>query len=382
MRHRAAPLVAALVVVGGLSAANHHWKPVAIGAKTISFYGVHQSGVETTRQANATFVAFDVKKGVDLDAVARLMRVWSADAAHLTQGESIIGDSQPQMAENPARITVTFGFGRSLFTKLNREDLWPIAETSIPSFPIDKFEGRWDGGDLLVQVAGDNPIAIFHTEHELVREAAPFASVLWQQRGFVDASGINEGAVSRNLMGQIDGTLNAAPFTPEFAKTVWGGPVGEGTILVIRRIRMSLDTWDKLSPLRKEQSLGRKLEDGAPLNGGGPTASLIPTAAPSPGATEIAHDAHVRRALADASNSIVRRGWNYDDGYLADGTHDVGLIFTSFQSNLSSYLKIQGSLAEQDALNRWTTPVGSALFVLPEGVSEGEWVGHELLSDQ
>ena len=32
-----------------------------------------------------------------------------------------------------------------------------------------------------------------------------------------------------------------------------------------------------------------------------------------------------------------------------------------------------------DALNIWTTPVGSALFVIPAGVAEGEWIGQSLL---
>jgi len=33
-----------------------------------------------------------------------------------------------------------------------------------------------------------------------------------------------------------------------------------------------------------------------------------------------------------------------------------------------------------DSLNKWTTPVGSALFIIPTGVQKGDWVGSSLLS--
>jgi dye decolorizing peroxidase len=84
-------------------------------------------------------------------------------------------------------------------------------------------------------------------------------------------------------------------------------------------------------------------------------------------------------AFTDNNQGISRRSWNYDDGYLTDGTHDAGLIFTAFQADLERYLKIQAILAEMDALNAYTTPVGSALFVIPPGVAEGEWIGQDLL---
>ena len=93
----------------------------------------------------------------------------------------------------------------------------------------------------------------------------------------------------------------------------------------------------------------------------------------------IPEDAHVRLAFTDKNRGITRRGANYDDNYLADGTHDAGLIFTSFQSELRRFTDIQSALAMVDSLNKWTTPIGSALFIIPTGVAKGDWVGSSLL---
>lgn len=86
--------------------------------------------------------------------------------------------------------------------------------------------------------------------------------------------------------------------------------------------------------------------------------------------------AHVRRArTGDDSQRIFRRGYNYDD---ADGT---GLVFCAFQADLvRQFLPIQARLAELDALNAWTTPIGSAVFAVPAGVRPGGFVGEALFT--
>jgi len=111
----------------------------------------------------------------------------------------------------------------------------------------------------------------------------------------------------------------------------------------------------------KGDSLGRTLDDGEKLT-----------------SDENFSKSHVGRAMTSKNQGISRRGYNYDDNYLANGTHDVGLIFVSYQESLARYLSIQAALNEQDELNRWTTPVGSALFITPGGVKEGDWVGSQL----
>lgn len=335
-------------------------KEPSIGSALESFYGVHQNGIEIQRQSNATLIAFDVHEGIDKAAVARLMRLWTNDSAELTAGKSIIGDPQVEMAENPARLTILFGFGYSLFKKSGILESWPIEERAIPGYAIDKLEKRWSDGDLVVQITGDNPQSIFHAALVIARDAEPFATVRWQQRGFLDPAGINVNQVSRNLMGQLDGTANKAIGTPEFSEIAWAkdGGLKDGTTMVIRRIRIAVKAWDKLSTNNKGIALGRSLDNGAKLES---------TSASS----------HVTRAFTTGANGIIRRGFNYDDNYLADGTRDAGLIFISFQESLNRYLDIQKRLNAIDDLNRWTTPIGSALFIIPRGTEPGGYIGEK-----
>lgn len=355
-------LIATATSVGFIS----FGKKQELGLVTEQFYGKNQNGIETERQAHSTLVALDLLPGKDLAAMGRFMRVLTNDAALLTQGKPIIGDPQSEMAENPARLTINFSFGYSLFEKLNIADRWPIAEREIPPFSIDRLENRWDDGDLLIQVNGNNPQSIFHATHTLVRESAPFATIRWQQRGFLDPAQINIGEDSRNLMGQIDGTANAPINTADFKRRTWvdEGLLKDGTTTVVRRIRLNLGDWDRLSPNKKGESLGRTLENGKKLDD-----------------SKDFLKSHVGRASSGQNNGITRRGFNYDDNYLADGTHDVGLIFISHQESLQRFLRIQKLLSQQDELNRWTTPVGSALFITPGGVNKGDWIGSKFFTE-
>ncbi len=332
----------------------------SIGTATEVFFGEHQNGIEVDRQANATFIAFDIRDGVDRSAIARLMRLWTADAAELTAGRAIIGDPQIEMAENPARLTVLVGYGFSLFSKTGIEGSWPIQERGIPAYRIDKLEERWSDGDLVLQITGDNPQSIFHAAQVLERDAQPFATVRWQQRGFLDPAGINTAQVSRNLLGQLDGTANKKNSSKEFEEIVWAkdGALKGGTTMVVRRIRMDLAKWNKVSTASKSAVIGRSLDDGALIESSSVTA-------------------HQSRAFAKGSAGIIRRGFNYDDNYLADGRRDAGLIFVAFQAQLKNYLDIQARLNAIDSLNRYTTPVGSALFIVPAGPTEDSYIGEK-----
>lgn len=46
----------------------------------------------------------------------------------------------------------------------------------------------------------------------------------------------------------------------------------------------------------------------------------------------------------------------------------------------AQFVPIQNRLDELDLLNEWTTPIGSAVFALPPGCSEGGFIGETLLS--
>ncbi|TVT30562.1 Dyp-type peroxidase, partial [Amycolatopsis rhizosphaerae] len=336
-------------------------------------------------QARAVFVGFELRQGIDAAAVGRLMRLWTQDAAALTAGRAATADPAPALAERPAGLTVTFGFGPGLFTAIGRPEAVPAGFVPAPEFPIDRLDARWTGGDLLVQVCADDSLAVAHAVRVLVVGARPFASVRWQQSGFLPHAGVAPGATPRNLMGQVDGTANPAPENG-LDKVVWSadGWLAGGTTMILRRIRMDLDTWDRVAPESQERAIGRRLSDGAPLSGGIERDTPDYAVRDHHGKLVIPADAHVRRASEQAngpgSGRILRRGYSYDDGVDATGQADCGLLFAAYQARFDTqFLPIQRRLAELDALNAWTTPIGSAVFAIPPGCQEGGWIGQGLL---
>ncbi len=355
----------------------------AVGRATEPFHGPHQAGVATLPQAVGVLLAFDLRRGTGRADAARLMRLWTTDAQRLTQGSATLADLEPELAEAPARLTVTVGLGPDFFDAVGLAAERPSWLRPLPPLPVDRLEARWSGGDLLLQVGGDDPLTVAHAQRVLIRSARPFASVRWVQPGFTRAAGATSpGTTPRNLMGQVDGTANPT----RLDEVVWvsGAPdwLDGGTGLVLRRIRMVLDTWDALDRGQREQVIGRRLDTGAPLTG---TEEHDPPdfAAVGPdGLLVIPEFAHIRLAHSDSPDqTFLRRPWSYDDGVLPDGSPDVGLLFAAYAADIAAQVvPVQQRLAESDLLNAWTTPVGSAVFALPRGCAPGEYLGESLLA--
>jgi deferrochelatase/peroxidase EfeB len=95
----------------------------------------------------------------------------------------------------------------------------------------------------------------------------------------------------------------------------------------------------------------------------------------------IAPDAHIRLVHPDFNDGarMLRRGYNFVDGNDELGRLDAGLFFISFQRSPEQFIRVQRSLAGHDALNEYIRHVGSALFAVPPGVRQGEWIGQTLL---
>ena len=147
--------------------------------------------------------------------------------------------------------------------------------------------------------------------------------------------------------------------------------------MVIRRIRMDLDNWESLSPDLKSKSIGRDIETGAPLSGGDEFTPVDFELSDHHGLV-IPGDSHVRRARLESAR-IHRRGYNYSTESISEGKVDQGLIFVSFQASLRQFMQIQMRLAAMDSLNTWTTPIGSAVFLIPPGITNGEWIGQTII---
>ena len=220
----------------------------------------------------------------------------------------------------------------------------------------------------------------------LLKDARSFADLAWRQDGFRRAYGTEPaGTTMRNLFGQVDGTANPAPGTRDFADVVWTESpawLEGGTGMVVRRIRMDLDNWDKVDRVGRENAMGRRLADGAPLTGSREGDAPDFDATDDLGFPVIDAVSHVRRAHAAApAERFLRRPFSYDDRPEDGGLSDVGLIFVTFQGDVDrQFVPVQRRLAEADLMNVWTTPVGSAVFAVPPGCAEGGFVGETLLA--
>jgi len=356
-------------------------------SRQAEFYGLHQSGIELDIQAVTNMVAFDIKESVTKADMLRWMRLLTDDIARLTAGEPVLADPAPELAIGAARFTAYVGFGPSLFSKLGLESQMPEGFAELPAFGVDQLQERYSGGDVLIHIAADDPVVLAHGTRGLVRDSMPFASVRWVQPGFAHSPGmIPAGLTHRNLMGQVDGTANPELGSSDFDSVVWinEGPewIKGGTLLVFRRIAMQLDTWDQLGTPSKEEVIGRKLSNGAPLTGERETDVPDLGARHPNGLLVIPEFAHIRRAAPQESGErIFRRPFSYDNGMNERGSMDVGLLWTAYQRDISrQYLPIQRRLQKLDLLNKWTVPIGSAVFAIPGGVQGSELIAEPLFS--
>ncbi|MFW0774944.1 Dyp-type peroxidase [Paenarthrobacter nitroguajacolicus] len=391
----AAAGIGALAAAGTqIASASRDSQPVALppedgsnGAEVEPFHGERQAGISTAPQTHGVFLGLDLLPGTTREQVRALLRLLSDDAANLTQGKPALADTEGELALRPARLTVTFGFGPGLIRVVDpaRAPGWL---KPLPAFTIDRLVPEFSDGDLLLQICADDPLTVAHAQRMLLKDSRSFTTVRWIQSGFRRAYGTEKsGTTMRNLFGQVDGTSNPAPGSPEFERVVWGDPqipawTPNGTSLVIRRIAMNLDKWDELDRSGREASVGRNLANGAPLTGTQEHdepdfAALSPVGFPV-----IADFSHLRRARPeDASQRMFRRAYNYDAAPGAGAGSGSGLIFASYQADVDrQFTPIQRRLDELDILNQWTTPVGSAVFAVPPGCGPGGFIGEQLFA--
>lgn len=374
----------------------------AVGSQTESFYGRRQPGIDTPAQAFAVFIAIDLSKDTQRETIRRMMRVLTQDAATLMRGRAPVHDQEPELAVNPSRLTVTFGFGAKIL-HLVAPERTPKWLDGLPAFDIDRLEEQWSDGDLLLQLCCEDLVTLAHAQRVLLKDTRSFGRVRWVQNGFRSVSGAQEvkPPSMRNLFGQVDGTVDSRAGTPEHEQIVWGvghkafAPwITDGTSVVLRRIHMNLDTWDEADRPAREDAVGRTLKTGAPLTGTDEHDEPDFDAVDSLGFVVIPDYAHIRRARhPDQRVRIHRRPYNYDSpvadaaGFSSPGSHtggvsDSGLLFASYQADVArQFVPIQRRLDVLDMLNVWTVPVGSAVFAIPPGCQDGGFIGDVLFED-
>lgn len=347
------------------------------GEEHVVSTGTHQAGVTTAPTAHLRYLAFTLHDSTDAEALTRMFRILTADIEALTAGRSPLADTEPELAELPARLSVTVGVGPALVSRVS-PDLVPEWLGTLPAFEHDELAPEYEGGDLVLQIASDDPTTIAHAARMLLKSVRSFADPHWRQDGFRRARGSEpEHRTMRNLMGQVDGTTNPSPEDEDFDELVWvaDGWLTGGTAMVVRRIRMELETWDRVDRRAREEAMGRDLAVGAPLTGEEEFDAPDWDAKDSLGFHVIPNYAHIRRARSeDPKERIYRRAVNYDDG------DEQGLLFVCFQADpLKQFVPIQQRLDELDIMNEWITHVGSAVFAVLPGWKPGGMLGETLL---
>jgi deferrochelatase/peroxidase EfeB len=361
----------------------------------VSFEGTHQAGIATPVQGHLHFASFDVTTR-DRTALVSLLQDWTEAARHMTAGR-LVGRAATPLAPpldtgearglDAARLTLTVGFGPSLFDdRFGLRDRRPAALIDLPHFPGDMLEPARCGGDLAIQACADDPQVAVHAIRNLTRIAAGRAAIRWAQLGYGKASSTDASQPTpRNLFGFKDGTANIlgtdraaldqhvwAARGDDAASAAW---MAGGSYLVARRIRMTIETWDRGSLDEQEKIVGRSKTVGAPLGQQHERDTIHPDRLPP--------DSHVALAHPSRHNGarMLRRGFNFVDGADGLGHLDAGLFFLAYQRDpRTSFVPVQKLLARSDAMMEYLRHTGSSVWACPPGVTASGWWGEMLFA--
>src|SRR5215472_10103152 len=337
-------VVAAGAVAGGLAGnfagSRPADSPAAAGAdavpggeQVIPFYGPHQAGIATPVQDRLAFGTMNVVAGVGRADLRDLLRTWTTAAARMTAGQLVGEATEPYappvdtgeaIGSPVSRLTITLGYGPSLFDqRFGLGPKKPAALVPLPPLPNENLDPQYTGGDLCVQACSDNPLVAFHAVRNLARIGMGVVEHNWMELGFGRTSATStRQETPRNLLGFKDGTRNIkADQTQLLDDYVWAGDeTGQpwlrgGSYLVVRKIRMFIENWDRDYLQDQENVIGRAKVSGSPLSGGTEFSAPDFTAARPDGRLAIPARAHIRLASFEHNGGtrILRRGYSFTD---------------------------------------------------------------------
>ncbi|WP_305862466.1 iron uptake transporter deferrochelatase/peroxidase subunit [Helicobacter cholecystus] len=344
------------------------------------FFGIHQQGITTPAQRHIYFLVADLHTH-SLSDIKEVFKVWTTYASKLTVGQNVAPYSKNLLLPtldtgeadslNPHNLTLTFGVSPSFFDQLDLKSACPKPLKDLPHFPRDQLRKEFSGGDICIQACADDPQVAFHAVRNLVRIARLKITMKWSQMGF---NSYENHDTPRNLFAFKDGTVN--PSANEFDKVVWvkdGSWLDNGTYLVVRRVQMHLETWDRTHLKAQNDTFGRRRDSGAAY---GKNEEFE-----EPNITAMPEDSHVFLAKK-AGMQILRRSFSFASGIDSrTGQFDAGLLFIAFQKDPMQFITIQNALGNIDKMNEYITHIGSGLFACFGGVSkkDGDYLGKSLL---
>ncbi len=354
-------LGAGAVVTGGIAGAAETG-----AAPPVAALGEHQAGVD--RPASPQQYCLLAVADLDVGALRTSLATLGTQIALVTAQPAGVFDLTP---DGPADLTVTVGLGARALAATNHPELASL--TDLPEFSGDSaLAADRRGGDLFVSVNSSQPMVLEPVLSSLLEQVVG-VQVRWTEFGFRGAS--TDGVV-RNPLGYFDGIIR--PKTPaEFRSDVWiaDGPLAHGTICVIRRFQLDAERFRDLSPMHRDEVIGRKQSSGAPLSGGVRDDQIDLNAKSPDGTLRVPLHAHARAAHPSFTGSalMLRRGYSYRASDV-----DSGLLFLAYQNDVRTFARTQLRLDDVDDLMKYATPTATASFAILPGVRDDAALGSTL----
>lgn len=269
------------------------------------------------------------------------------------------------------RVTITLGFGDSLFVDAKGEDrfglraLKPTFLKPMPSFPGDapEFSPAASASDLIFLISSDHPyvsVAIARFLAERLSPAMRTSEPLYPRGDAIQVVGIEQGFVrpdKREFLRFDDGVDNLRPGESgdagDLERAVYVGKHDfepewcvDGSYLVYRKIHESLPTWESLPEQEQNKAIGRDKDTGCPLSRAKTGADGKTPVFPDP--TDDADgplNAHIRKVQPrrptpdlfgemDMRRRFLRRTYPFFEGLCKPGEASNGLHFLAFMDSI------------------------------------------------
>lgn len=322
----------------------------------------------TARQNNLTLIRANVlaQDRAELVEVLKLLTAFAVE--EMERKPSITSVAVLEHIPASYRITVTFGFGASLFVDASGCDRFGLRAHKprhlkvMPSFPGDsrRFDPEKSASDLVIVVSSDHPYVNIATTRFFVeffnarfRQAHPEVS----QRKVLEFLSIEEGFArkdKREFLRFDDGIDNVHMGPDDLHRFVYVEETDNepawcvnGSYLVYRKIRENMPRWEGLAESEQEAHIGREKKSGKPLSRQVSGADgMMPVYPDATDAQDGPLNSHVRKVqprraepdlfgLSDLERRFVRRPYPFFNGLdRATGCTVNGLQFVAFMKSI------------------------------------------------
>lgn len=357
----------------------------------------HPCGIQTMQQRYLTFAMVDMNEGATRQDLQLLLARWTAAISIMQQGKPL-GDIRPTFSGSsvpkdvgealeiaPCSLTVTIGFGESLFDdRFGIAAFKPEKLVEFDRITAARLDPDEQGSDFGVQICADDRQVVFHALRTLAKIARPKAKVTFMQHGFKPARQSDTQTTPRDLFGFRDGSSNPV-LDKEFDDFVWvsGGDqewFEGGSYMVYRRTVIDIETWENDRISDQEQLIGRYKDTGAPLSTPDGGEFTIPDfeARDEDGNLLIDPNCHVAiTSDIRLGFKILRRDFNFWTGLNEHGDQDCGFVNMAYVNDPYNYWKLRDDMGKYDRLNEYYYDDLSGLYAVPQAPKSGHYIGQE-----